>query len=423
MFVVPPGQPARYDERKEHRKHGPDHAGPHTATTPERLHLPDAGRITARTAPARADVAHYHHAESFQGHISAATLQRGFLHASRPAQKAFPPSLRGSQLHLGALPLRVGALHPGLGEPSAPPRHRERPMSSEAREWVWEHSSSRGTARLVLLSVADRVADEQCVSYASLSSLARRTHASISTVREAIDRLIHAGELEQLDDLTGPQRSTVYRLPLAAEAVAEAARKQDEQAEQASADEPEAGLALRISALRRYGIHPRQMPGSSARVRKPAVAETGGSRRKPVFRRTGNRHSDVPETGTQNRSEPDLNRRYSSGGAAVTSAAEWQVDPASTAWAHQQGHLDRLGEDGLLAADAKWRAHRADFQPRTAAAWAADWRSWVAREHAPGRPSLYAVPGKGSAQPGGMTRAEAHTTALLAALDEPTGTE
>ncbi|MFG3126736.1 helix-turn-helix domain-containing protein [Streptomyces tendae] len=295
-------------------------------------------------------------------------------------------------------------------------------MSGEAREWVWEHSSSRGTARLVLLSIADRVADEQCVSWASLSSLAKRTRASVSTVREALDRLVDAGELEQLDDLVGPQRSTVYRLPLAAKAVA-ATAEDGEDGDQVSEGAPEAAPTLRFSALRRCGIRPREVPESPARVRKPAVPESGRSRRKPAPRRTGNRHSDVPETGTQNRSEPDLNRRYSSGGAAVTSAAEWQVDPATHAWARQQGHLDRLGEEGLQAADAKWRAHRADFKPRLADAWAADWRSWVAREHAPGRPNLYAVPGKGPTQPGGMTRAEAHTAALLAALDEPTGTE
>ncbi|WP_149182680.1 helix-turn-helix domain-containing protein [Streptomyces sp. TRM49041] len=295
-------------------------------------------------------------------------------------------------------------------------------MSSDAREWVWEHSASRGTARLVLLSIADRVADEQCVSWASLSSLAKRTRASVSTVREAIDRLVDADELEQLDDLTGPQRSTVYRLPLAAKAVAQAKRELEEDGDQAPTDDPEEGLTLRLSVLRRYGIRPREVPGSPARVRKPAVAETGRSRRKPAPRRTGNRHSGVPETGIQNRSEPDLNRRYSSG-AAVISAAEWQVDPATHTWARQQGHLDRLGEQGLQAADAKWRAHRADFKLRPAAAWAADWRSWIAREHAPSRPSLYAVPGGASAAPGGMTRAEAHTAALLAALDEPTGTE
>ncbi|MEU2305148.1 helix-turn-helix domain-containing protein [Streptomyces misionensis] len=297
-------------------------------------------------------------------------------------------------------------------------------MSSEAREWVWEHSSSRGAARLVLLSIADRVADEQCISWASLSSLAKRTRASVSTVREAIERLLLAGELEQLDDLVGPQRSTVYRMPLAAEAVAQAQReRQETDGDAAAAGEPADPARLRLSALRRYGIRPREVPESPARVRKPAVPETGRSRRKPAQRRTGHRHSDVPATGTQNRSEPDLNRRYSSGGAAVLSAAEWQVDPATRTWVRQQGHLDRLGEQGLRAADAKWRAHRAGHAPRPAEAWAADWRSWVAREHAPSRPNLYAVPGKNAVAPGGMTRAEAHTAALLAALNEPTGTE
>ncbi|MEV8293217.1 helix-turn-helix domain-containing protein [Streptomyces rochei] len=297
-------------------------------------------------------------------------------------------------------------------------------MSSEAREWVWEHSSSRGAARLVLLSIADRVADDQCVSWASLSSLAQRTNASVSTVREAIERLRLAGELEQLDDLVGPQRSTVYRLPLAAEAVAQVLRKQwEEEGDTTVPDEADGPAKLRLSALRRYGIRPREVPESPARVRKPAVPETGRSRRKPAQRRTGHRHRDVPATGTQNRSEPDLNRRYSSGGAAVTSAAEWQVDPATHTWARQQGHVDRLGDQGLQAADAKWRAHRASHAPRPAEAWAADWRAWITREHAPNRPNLYAVPGMNTAAPGGMTRAEKHTAALLAALDEPTGTE
>ncbi|WP_327669482.1 MULTISPECIES: helix-turn-helix domain-containing protein [unclassified Streptomyces] len=297
-------------------------------------------------------------------------------------------------------------------------------MSIEASDWVWEHSSSRGAARLVLLSIADRVADEQCISYASLSTLAKRTHASVSTVREAVERLLMAGELEQLDDLVGPQRSTVYRMPLTAEAVGQALREQQEEdGDTAAKAEPAVPAKLRLSALRRYGIRPREVPESPARVREPAVPETGRSRRKPAPRRTGHRHSDVPATGTQNRSEPVLNRRYSSSSAAVTPAAEWQVDPATNTWARQQGHLERLGEEGLQAADAKWRAHRADFKPRSADSWAADWKSWVAREHAPSRPNLYAVSGKNTPAPSGMTRAEAHTAALLAALDEPTGTE
>ncbi|MFJ6752221.1 helix-turn-helix domain-containing protein [Streptomyces sp. NPDC091266] len=292
-------------------------------------------------------------------------------------------------------------------------------MSSEAREWVWEHSASRGNARVIMLSLADRVTDEQCIAWASLTSLEKRANASRSTVRDALDRLLADGELEQLDDLTGPQRSTVYRLPLAAQAVAQATRERD--GDNASTDGSEDWLTLRISALRRYGIRPREVPESSGTVRNPAGPESGTSRRKPAQRRTGNRHNGVPETGPQNRSEPKVNRRYSSSSTAVTPASEWQVDPDTHTWARQQGHLDRLGEEGLQAADAKWRDHRADLKPRTGAAWAADWRSWVAREHAPLRPSHYALSGNGTAQPGGMTRAEAHTAALLAALDEPTG--
>ncbi|CAM5607945.1 hypothetical protein SHIRM173S_10462 [Streptomyces hirsutus] len=118
-----------------------------------------------------------------------------------------------------------------------------------------------------------------------------------------------------------------------------------------------------------------------------------------------------------------MNRKGSSSGAALTPAGEWQVDPATEAWAHEQGHFARLGEDGLRAADAKWRTHRANWKPRSAGAWAADWRSWIAREHTLGRPNLYALPGSGPAPAAGMTRAEAHTAALLAALDEPTETE
>lgn len=79
-----------------------------------------------------------------------------------------------------------------------------------------------------------------------------------------------------------------------------------------------------------------------------------------------------------------MNRRYSSSGAAdLTSAADWQADDASLSWAQQQGHLARLGEHGVQAADAKWRHHRSTWSARSAAAWAADWRAWIAREHSP----------------------------------------
>ncbi|NGO46205.1 helix-turn-helix domain-containing protein [Streptomyces ureilyticus] len=296
-------------------------------------------------------------------------------------------------------------------------------MSSDAREWVWEHSSSRGTARLVLLSIADRVPDEQCAAWASLSSLIERTNASRTAVRDALDKLITSGELEQRDDLQGPQRTTVYRLPLTAAFLikAKAAEEEDPAAEVSPATEADPVPELRVEELRPYGIWPQDGTASDPSRRNPAGTLSGPSRRNPTPRRAGFRPLKGSESDPQNRSEPKVNRKGSSSSAAVTPAGDWQVDPATHAWARQQGHLARLGEDGLRSSDAKWRAHRAAWKPRSAGAWAADWRSWVARERTPGSPNLYALPGSGPALAGGMTRAEAHTAALLAALDEPTG--
>ncbi|MGW5117114.1 helix-turn-helix domain-containing protein [Streptomyces noursei] len=296
-------------------------------------------------------------------------------------------------------------------------------MSSDARDWVWEHSSSRGTARLVLLSIADRVPDEQCVAFASLASLVERTNASRTAVRDALERLVDSGELRLLDHLYGPQRKSVYRLTRAAAYLAKlkAARTEDPNARVVPADSdpvPE----LVEEDVRPYGIWPKRGKESGTSRRNPTGAESGPPRRIPTPRRVGIRTAEGTDSAPQNRSEPKVNRRYSSSGAVIP-AVDWQVDPATQTWAKQHGHFDRLGEAGLDAADAKWRAHRADFKPRSAAAWAADWRSWIAREHspAPGRPSLYAVPGNGGTSgAGGMTRAEAHTAALLAALGEST---
>ncbi|WP_198358357.1 helix-turn-helix domain-containing protein [Streptomyces fildesensis] len=301
-------------------------------------------------------------------------------------------------------------------------------MSADAREWVWEHSSSRGVARLVLLSIADRVPDEQGVAWASLGSLVERTNASRTAVRAALKALTDGDELKLLADYQGPQRATVYRLPRAAAFLAKLAvlRKEEpnvrvDQVESCATD-PVPKLVP--EKLQRYGIWPVKGTESDPSQRNPTGAKSDPSRRNPTPRRYGIRTPEGTDSVPQNRSEPKVNRRYSSRAGTVTSAREWKVDPETHTWARQQGHLDRLGEQGLQAADAKWRAHRADRGVKSAGVWAADWRSWVAREHPPGRPNLHALPGKGPAQPGGMTRAEAHTAALLAALaDEPTGTE
>ncbi|MEV7004668.1 helix-turn-helix domain-containing protein [Streptomyces sp. NPDC093982] len=295
-------------------------------------------------------------------------------------------------------------------------------MSSDAREWVWERSSSRGTARLVLLSIADRVPDEQCAAWASVSSLIKRTNASRSAVRDALDKLTVSGELELRDDLQGPQRTTVYRLPLAAAFLAKAAEEEDQASRSSPASEEDPLPELRIEELRSYGIWPKEGSASGPSSRVPTGTASGPPPRTVTPRWYGFRPSQGSDSDPQNRSEPKVNRKGSSS-AAVTSASEWQVDPATHAWTREQGHLTRLGEDGLRSADAKWRAYRAAWKPRSAGAWAADWRAWVAREHTSERANYLSLPGSGPAPAGSMTRAEAHTAALLAALDEPTGTK
>ncbi|MEU8787595.1 helix-turn-helix domain-containing protein [Streptomyces sp. NPDC048637] len=301
-------------------------------------------------------------------------------------------------------------------------------MSRDAREWVWESSVSRGNARLVLLSLADRIPDDQCVAWASLTSLMRRTNASRNAVRAAITALSDAGELKVLEDYEGPQHSTVYRLMHAAAWFAKVAavRNDDPDAYVEPLTDADPVPEVEGERLRKHGIWPKAGSESAPRRQDRTGSESAPPRRNLTPPRGYIRPPSGAEPDPQNRSEPKVNRKYSSSSAAdFTSAANWQADDTSLSWAQQQGHLTRLGEHGLQAADAKWRHHRSTWSPRSAAAWAADWRSWIAREHSPTpqRPNLYALPGGTPAPQAGMTRADAHMAALLAAVDEPTGTE
>ncbi|MFF3640430.1 helix-turn-helix domain-containing protein [Streptomyces sp. NPDC002564] len=307
-------------------------------------------------------------------------------------------------------------------------------MSGQARKWAWESSTSKGVARLVLLSIADRIPDAQCVAYASVTDLMERTRASRNAVRTSLALLVDAGELEICDEYEGPQHSTVYRMPRPAAWLAKVAAAQKaapelrvEDVEPLTDADPAPDLKdLDKELLRKHRIWFIAGSESGPRRQNPAGSKSAPARQNLTPRRVRNRPPSGSETDPQNCSEPKVNRRYSSSSAAeVTSATDWQVDDASLAWAQQQGHLERLGEQGLQAADAKWRHYRSAWSPRSTAAWSADWRSWIAREHTPTpqRPNLYALPGGSPALQAGMTKADLHMAALLAAVDEPTGTE
>jgi hypothetical protein len=89
-------------------------------------------------------------------------------------------------------------------------------VSLDAQDWVWEHSASKGTARLVLLAVADKASGPECSAYAGTTFLVKRSRAARSSVVVAVDRLLESGEMKIIDGRTGPRGETCYSLPLAA---------------------------------------------------------------------------------------------------------------------------------------------------------------------------------------------------------------
>ncbi|MEV6963212.1 helix-turn-helix domain-containing protein [Streptomyces sp. NPDC051207] len=279
-------------------------------------------------------------------------------------------------------------------------------MSHDAREWVWNNSHSKGTARLVLALIADRCIDRRCIAYASVPTLMKRANASRTAVRDALAKLIAGGELVPLPGRKGPRGEMYYHLPGAARFLAEQAAEGDQD------------LTLPGG----------QNPTHGGPESDPADSFDGGPESDPPVRNAtprgaGFRPSGGADSDPQNRREPKVNGSNSSSSAPLISATDWQIDDDARAWLQDHGHLARLGEHALHAADEKWRTYRATWDSRTAAAWAADWRSWIARERTPtpGRPNLYALPGGPPTSTSGMTRSEAHMAALLAALDEPTG--
>lgn len=88
-------------------------------------------------------------------------------------------------------------------------------MSLDAQDWVWTHSKSKGTARLVLLAIADKASGPDCSAYAGTTMLVQRTNAARSSVIVAVDKLLESKELATVAERKGPKGETVYSLPLA----------------------------------------------------------------------------------------------------------------------------------------------------------------------------------------------------------------
>jgi hypothetical protein len=82
--------------------------------------------------------------------------------------------------------------------------------------WVWNHSQSKHSARLVLLAIADSMNSEHAWAWPSNTSLAQRTNMSGRAVQMAVGELVKLGELEVgLNE--GPKGCNRYRVRMTPE--------------------------------------------------------------------------------------------------------------------------------------------------------------------------------------------------------------
>jgi hypothetical protein len=88
-------------------------------------------------------------------------------------------------------------------------------LSLDAMDWVWNQSTAKGTARLVLLAIADKAYGKDCSAYAGTTMLVQRCNAARSSVIAAVDKLIETGELAVIEGRVGPRGETFYALPKA----------------------------------------------------------------------------------------------------------------------------------------------------------------------------------------------------------------
>lgn len=84
-------------------------------------------------------------------------------------------------------------------------------MSDDAQAWVWQHSRTKNTARLVLLALATAAGDNATVRMGT-AELMRLTNAAKGAVLDGIRRAVALGELEIREPGAG-KRAALYALP------------------------------------------------------------------------------------------------------------------------------------------------------------------------------------------------------------------
>ncbi|MFD9569946.1 hypothetical protein ACFWBI_08890 [Streptomyces sp. NPDC059982] len=87
-------------------------------------------------------------------------------------------------------------------------------MTVDAQQWVWNHSTTRGNPRMVLLAIADKVQTADCTVRMGETELRSRLNTSRSVVQHAVDKALESGELVEVEPAIG-SRAATYQLPFA----------------------------------------------------------------------------------------------------------------------------------------------------------------------------------------------------------------
>lgn len=85
-------------------------------------------------------------------------------------------------------------------------------MSIRVLTDAWRNSKAQGGTLLVLLAIAD-FADDNCIAYPSISTLAQKSRLSIRGTQYALRELVRINELS-IEQNAGPHRSNLFRLTI-----------------------------------------------------------------------------------------------------------------------------------------------------------------------------------------------------------------
>ncbi|MFD4371525.1 hypothetical protein ACFWPY_08025 [Streptomyces sp. NPDC058527] len=85
-------------------------------------------------------------------------------------------------------------------------------MTLDAQDWVWQHSRTRGNARLVMLAIADAITGPDALASMGTAEIMQRLNVSRSTARAAVDAALASDELVEDEPAKG-SRATRYKIP------------------------------------------------------------------------------------------------------------------------------------------------------------------------------------------------------------------